>query len=60
MFLLVGMDKHDIHVLWKVLRQSLGDEWRKVLLQHASGLLYGGLFLLPGNSTFYLMEVRVV
>ena len=57
--LTVGLDQHDFHVLWKVLRQSLGiAEWCEDLLQHAAGLFYGGLFLLSGHSSFHLMEVR--
>lgn len=57
--LIVGLDQHDINVLWKVLRQSLGiAEWREDLLQHAAGLFYGGLFLLSCHSPLHLVEVR--
>ncbi|KAJ7386964.1 Transmembrane channel-like [Desmophyllum pertusum] len=31
-------------------------EWRKDFLQHAVGLFYGGLFLLPGYSTLHHMR----
>ena len=57
--LTAGLDQHDFYVLWEVLGQSLGiaERW-EVLLQHAAGLFYGGLFLLSGHSSLHLVEVR--
>lgn len=57
--LFVGLDQHDFHVLWEILRQSLGfAEWSEDLLQHATGLFCCGLFLLSGHSSLHLVEVR--
>ena len=57
--LIAGLDQHDFHVLWEILGQSIGiaERW-EVLLQHATGLFYGGLFLLSGHSSLHLVEVR--